>query len=367
MAIALSAGALHCGSSGHPAPLEFDAAFDIPVVDERVTPTTDTPVTAADGASDAVMDGVADAATDGPSDAALDTLSDAAPETAVDAPVEASIDAGGPHFCGFTASQMNQLAAILAGCTAAPPQPMLTAFYGPDHWEGGPFAARPCDVLLCATTAATCNDVLNACLKYSATPVPDGGTCTGIASACHGTAATHCANGVTLGDDCEALGERCVATSTQSACAPTRGDPCSVENMTRCNGTVLEACIAGVFVPQANCALTGSHCDPTAGACVGTGASCTGSVTTCDGTSLVACRGGHQQLLDCGALVSGAACQTVGSVAFCGVGNTCDPTGAPPGGRCDGNVLVLCAGGSPLRFDCAANGFSACGPSGCVP
>ncbi|MBI5512672.1 MAG: hypothetical protein HY909_02835 [Deltaproteobacteria bacterium] len=297
--------------------------------------------------------------TGAPTDLGRDAGSDAAP---MDTPPAVN------RLCSFRPEQLNAIAVRLATCLGQPVQPLLEAMYRPEWWESGPIPLRACEALAtCAATVRSCPDLFNDCLKYRVTPV-DGGSCASLRPSCElDRQATRCEGSNIISDDCEGVSRRCVATTTEAVCVPMRADPCAPGAPPRCNGDSYEQCLAGVYVPVRDCGRALARCDVAVGGCVGTGGACSGEAVTCDGTRVSRCRGGRASVVDCALLVTGGACRTVGSRSFCGGGTECDPSAAPATGRCEGDTLVVCAGGSTLRFDCRGAGFSRCGGNGCVP
>jgi hypothetical protein len=306
---------------------------------------------------------------------------DGGPDTTVDVPSPSDLGRDGTsdalpaeappvvnRLCAFRPEALNALAVRLATCFGQPVQPLLEAMYRPEWWESGPVPLRACEALAtCAATVRSCTDLFNDCLKYRVTTL-DGGSCMALRPSCEmDRRATRCEGATIVSDDCEGVSRRCVASSTEVACVPLRADPCAPGAPPRCNGDSYEQCLAGVYVPVRECGRALARCDAAAGGCVGTGSPCMGDAVSCDGTRVSRCRGSRSSPVDCALLVTGAACRTVGGHAFCGGGTECDPTTAPPTGRCEGDTLVLCAGGAALRFNCRDAGFAGCGGNGCVP
>ena len=159
----------------------------------------------------------------------------------------------------------------------------------------------------------------------------------------------------------------CVSTGGEGACVQVPSAPCVPGSAPRCEGDVLQRCIAGRWVSDLDCGRTGARCDAANARCVGTGAPCNDQVARCDGSVLIRCRGGREHRQDCGLNVRGATCRSMGGEAFCGVATECDPLRAPGTGTCEGANLALCGGGRAYRFNCAALGFGGCGASGCEP
>lgn len=271
--------------------------------------------------------------------------------------------------CAMTRAERANLAVRLATCLNEPPQSVVNRFFQPDTWEGGPIAQRNCGALRCALTARTCSDITSGCLKYTTSPAT-GGTCGAPTRGCVAVRfATSCANGVDITDDCEATGQRCVASSTQALCVPMTSmtDSCTDGAPPRCAGNRLQHCVLGTYANIADCDQTNTRCDATADACTDpSGPSCTDTQPSCDGTRLRTCRGGHLTSIDCALINTDTVCQTRGG-SFCGIGTVCDPAMAPQNGTCEGNTLVVCAGGQPFRFDCTSAGFTGCGTNGCTP
>lgn len=284
----------------------------------------------------------------------------------------ADVDAGPPvnRLCGFEEAQINAVAVKLATCFGLAPQRMMDQLWRPETWEGGQnYTSRVCDVYrLCVGLASTrgCSAVLNTCLKIGVSPAPNG-SCDGVTPSCTGVRLRTCAAGRISDDSCQAAMRECVATGGQGACVQPLSAPCTPGSPPRCDGDVLQRCVAGRYVSTLDCGRSGAVCDAAADACVGGGDACTGDGATCDGTVLVRCRNGRRQRIDCGLNVRGASCRAMGAQAFCGVALDCDPARAPSTGTCEGANLSLCAGGRTYRFDCAAMGFGTCGDTGCAP
>lgn len=341
-------------------------AIDVPVVFEDIVFSSPDVIDAGALSDSAAID-APDAAS------AMETGASDATSPA-DAPRDAGTDAdvGTPvnRLCGFEEGQINAVAVKLATCFNLPPQRLMEQLWRPEAWEGGQqYTSRVCDVYrLCVGLSSTrgCSAVLNTCLKIAVTPAPNG-SCDGVAPSCNGVRLRTCASGLIRDDSCQAAMRECVASSGQGACAQPLAPPCAEGAPPRCEGDVLQRCVAGRYVATLDCGRSGAVCDATADACVGGGEPCTGEGATCDGTVLVRCRGGRRQRIDCGLNVRGASCRAMGAEAFCGVALDCDPARAPSTGTCEGANLSLCAGGRTYRFDCAAMGFGTCGTSGCVP
>lgn len=312
--------------------------------------------------------GVADGGLD-VGEAAVNPDADLDATTAADGATDASRDASetGPVLCGIRENALANLAVKVATCLHVSPQQTLERMYRPEWWEGADSVSRrSCTTLLEAAAGSGCNGVMRDALKLLVS-TPTGGTCASEVLGCTGHFATTCRNGVQIADDCEAIGGDCVASATAVACTRRRTDttPCTDGAPPRCDGTLYQRCVGGVYATVSDCAQTLTTCDATNG-CTGTGGACTGDAVTCAGTQLQQCRGGHFTAVNCGLRVTGTSCQRMAGGAFCGTDAACDPTTAPPYGTCEGNTLVLCAGGRSLRFDCRGEGFTGCGSQGCT-
>lgn len=354
-----------CGKSDRPTSIPNDADLrDFPPVDSpSSTDAADDRAAPTDGAS---MDATDGAATDASgTDATMSTDGSGTTDRPGDVPADVFVS----PLCGFTESQINRLAVRIAGCTGEPAQTVLDRYWRPDTWEGNGVQARDCLALRCAASATDCSTAMFDCLKYGVTRLGDAGVCTPTPT-CEGDGRrilTRCDGVRRFADDCEATARTCVATTTEAACAPAMAEMCSPGAAPRCAGTDFQQCVAGRYVTVQRCGATQSLCDAAAGGCVGTGAMCPGTETSCNGTSLALCRNGRTQSLTCSNLVMGSSCRVVAGHAFCGAAADCDPTSAAPGGRCDGNNLLLCAGGRMFTYDCRAEGFAGCGTNGCTP
>ncbi len=315
-------------------------------------------------------DDVADARTDLDGGAADGGAADAGPRDGGDAAdVGRDVPSVLPRLCGFSERQLNALAVRLATCLRRPPQEMINLLWRPDAWEEGPIARRPCAALtLCAANATGCDGIMGDCLKYIVAPA-DMGSCAMSATSCAGgdRISQTCSNGLNIFDDCQSTGWRCVASSTASRCVQPNATSCAEGAPPRCVGDILQRCELGVYVNVRDCAVNAARCDADRDGCVGTGPACTGEAITCDGTRLQRCLQGRAMPYDCGQLAVGATCQTRAQHHYCGTANACDPSTAPPAGTCEGDTLVLCGAGAPLRFDCRAAGFRGCSPTGCLP
>lgn len=331
-------------------PLDFGTPPDVQAVDRPVTPA----------------DATADSGTpvDVPEDVSL--------------VVDTGADAGSRRLrtlCGFTQNEMVRLAVRAATCLHEPPQRLLEQMYRPSWWADGVLPRRSCAVLRDALMGNTgCGGFLGLSLKIRVEPTVTG-TCASEIVGCRAGEPGHqlttiCRNGYTISEDCETVTgtPRCVASTTAVACEPQPLDTamCTESSPARCHNGRVQRCVGGAYVNGPDCDTSLTTCDATAGACVGSGAACTTDVDTCNGTSLQQCRGGRLHSTNCGFLVTGSSCRTVGGHSFCGTASDCDPASAPADGTCEGGTLTLCAGGVAERINCAAAGFVGCGAGGCT-
>ncbi len=278
-------------------------------------------------------------------------------------------------FCGFTPTEMLALAVRTSSCLNEPPQELIAQMFRPSYWQGGLIGSRPCTILRAALlNRGGCTGFLLDALKIAVEPSP-GGTCASPIIGCrtpapgHATATT-CRNGLIISEECQYVTgtAECLSSVGAVGCRPQALEtaPCTDATPARCYNGRLQRCVGGAFVHTLDCDTSLTTCDATSSECVGLGGACTGDVDRCDGTRIQQCRGGHLHSNDCGFLVPGSTCQTVGGHSFCGSATMCDPTTSPPGGTCEGNTLVLCVGGALARVDCVSAGFLACGIGGCT-
>lgn len=219
-----------------------------------------------------------------PSDAA-DATVDAPADTAVDAPADAPVDTGPADappvtrgLCAWNHSDLAAFAVRFSLCSFRAPQEALNTYFNPSNWEGSPLAVRACPALRCVadtSSPGTCGAWLSSCLKYEVARVDgDGGACPTPAGSCEGaTPATARASRsrVETRDNCVALGLRCVSSGGEAACVSPLGNACTPGAPARCNGSVLEQCVLGVYTRARDCDLTAGVCDATAGTCRGAG------------------------------------------------------------------------------------------------
>lgn len=278
-------------------------------------------------------------------------------------------------FCGFSQAEVVALAVRTATCLNEPPQRVLEQMFRPSFWQGGLIPSRPCSILRAAlANRGGCMGFLLDALKIAVEPSP-GGTCAAPVIGCrtpapgHATATT-CANGLIISEECQYVTgtTECLSSTGAVGCRPQPSETaaCTESSPARCYNGRLQRCVGGAFVHTLDCDTSLTTCDATASACVGGGSACTGDVDRCDGTRIQQCRGGRLHSNDCSFLVMGSTCRTVGGHSFCGSSAECDPASSPPGGTCEGNTLVLCAGGAATRIDCVGAGFVGCGVGGCT-
>jgi len=278
-------------------------------------------------------------------------------------------------FCGFTPAQMLALAVRTATCFNEPPQQVVEQMFRPSYWQGGIIPSRPCSILNAALSSnGGCTGFLLDYLKIAVEPAP-GGTCAAPVIGCRTPApghetATTCRNGLIISEECQYVTgtSECLSSAGAVGCRPQSVETaaCSEASPPRCYNGRLQRCVGGAYVHTLDCDTSLTTCDVTANNCVGGGAACTGDTDRCDGTRIQQCRGGRLHSNDCGFLVAGSTCRTLGGHSFCGTATECDPASSPPGGTCEGNTLVLCVGGTLQRVNCVTAGFLGCGVGGCT-
>jgi hypothetical protein len=288
-------------------------------------------------------------------------------------PVDTGMTRPRRMFCGFTPAEVTALAVRTATCLNLPPQEVVTQMFRPSYWEGGLIASRGCTILRAALgNNGGCTGFLLDSLKIGVEPAP-GGVCASPVVGCREPApgfqtATTCRNGLIISEECQYVTgtQECVSSATAVACRPVSTQTASCSGGSRCLEGRLQRCVGGAYVFSLDCDPSATACDAAADACVGSGGACTGDTDRCDGSSIQQCRGGRLHSNDCGFLVTGSACRGVDGHSFCGTGTDCDPTAAPPGGTCSGNVLTLCVGGVRRDVNCVSAGFTGCGVGGCT-
>ena len=179
----------------------------------------------------------------------------------------------------------------------------------------------------------------------------DGGQ--GFTFGCAGSHQFICYDGVRQDTDCAPLGMMCVQTPAWAGCGV---GTCFQDGGTACANGAVQTCSYGILLPAQNCTQAASTCaaDGDGGAqCVGSGPAC--SAARCDGTVLVPCAGGHEARFDCAPV--GLACSAdAGACVY--AANDCDPMTFND--SCAGNVLTYCDLGRVATTDCVAAGFLSC-------
>lgn len=97
----------------------------------------------------------------------------------------------------------------------------------------------------------------------------------------------------------------------------------------------------------------------------------------CDGDTLRACTGGREHEVDCTRLGAGYGCRELDGAYFCGLGSECVPGETThgvsgSGAFCEGTTVVFCKEGLWERMDCQDLGFEGCSEApgslrGCTP
>ena len=188
---------------------------------------------------------------------------------------------------------------------------------------------------------------------------------------CEGAMMVKCEEGMVRYFDCTRLdplyGDTICTAEGESGVECIGGRDCGEAMATECDGEVLEMCIEGDFM-RLDCRFVGARCRlymPGLYYCVGTGADCDDTdATWCNGTNLVRCLGGKEARFDCaGELGTDFTCfQAEGQEAECGpAGTECDVDEYVD--HCDGSSLVYCRFGTVDRVDCASLGFVTCVPT----
>src|SRR5262249_41978731 len=132
-----------------------------------------------------------------------------------------------------------------------------------------------------------------------------------------------------------------------------------------CDGTRVVACQPTGIREGVDCAGLGGTCLTTAAAagCTGSGAACSGG-GHCEGTTMVRCDGGHEQRVDCAAMLDGGICLPIGSGGVsCNFAQDCTTGDA----TCAGTTANLCMLGKNVAFDCIAEGYASCTLGSCEP
>lgn len=189
---------------------------------------------------------------------------------------------------------------------------------------------------------------------------------------CSGDTLNGCDKGFQLYDDCSKVGFRCDAEAT--ACRPPPHPACDQDTEASvCEEGRPRNCDVNGQVTGVLCSDFGLECtvdrEGTFASCSGTGAACDAAFNSsgvgpkfgvgCDGIYLRSCNGEKEQLVDCGALMPGFACQEVNGKSFCGLASECEPQEPTV---CSDTVLTACNAGRLDTIDCTSLGFFGCGP-----
>ncbi|MRG93861.1 hypothetical protein [Polyangium spumosum] len=190
---------------------------------------------------------------------------------------------------------------------------------------------------------------------------------------CTGDVLKVCDDQLAFTVDCSKVGTTCSEAEGNCVGAAMPGPTCDPGSFqASCQDGAPRVC-NGSEVSGPVCADYGLTCKdaPFGGvACLGTGATCQTDLVgpleinydkglACDGTALRACVNGGEHAIECGTLVTGFTCQTMGVANFCGLANECDPT---PGNdtTCEGDSVVICNAGKIEKIDCKSLGFTSC-------
>ena len=229
-----------------------------------------------------------------------------------------------------------------------------------------------------ASSAKTC-DAVSACTHDGEDPRAVR-YCTahaGALSACDGDVLVSCGGddtGESTSVSCAEMGAKCNESQLAGglivrACFSEKQCPRGATGA-RCEGDSLVSCHDGAIErvkcdPGTRCAAhadapgdDAAMCEPV------TGGHCTEiEGKRCDGDKLVECvargHGGNVRVTDCAS--AGLRCAGRGQRANCYVptGVSCEPGPA----TCDGDALVFCAAGQPMRVSCTQLGLGGCGPA----
>jgi hypothetical protein len=168
--------------------------------------------------------------------------------------------------------------------------------------------------------------------------------------------------------DCAPLGGACAETTDRpGACC---GRSCSPDSGTACMGDIATSCVSGVQ-SRIDCARYGLHCTTTpAVACDGDAGSCKfKDPVQCNGPRATYCPASHLATFDCSKTLFPSHCNRGGLYLPCRAEEHDCKTAE--WATCDGNSVVVCAGGWKRKVDCGALGFRTCGtpnsgPAVCV-
>jgi hypothetical protein len=275
---------------------------------------------------------------------------------------DASTDA--PPATPLTAEQLALACENAYGCLAPPIDGPTIPTCLTHLWDGDTFvAATRAEQIRCLAAAGGDCTVARACIGYKME------TCSATLDECRGDTYYSCDGTLATEIDCRGgawfTSDSTCVTGASIACG--LGTCTSTgSTTTSCDGTRVVACQPdGVREPfdcsqyfGETCSMVGSDAS-----CTGTGAACTGG-GHCDGNTMVRCDGGHEQRVDCAAVLDGGTCLPVGSGGVsCDFGSACGATTA----TCNGNVASLCILGVTIDVDCIASGFAGCTAGSCIP
>lgn len=157
--------------------------------------------------------------------------------------------------------------------------------------------------------------------------------------------------------DCSKGGLKCGVKDTGTTKVAVCGGGTCSGTTSVCDARRRITCVGGALEID-DCPEQQLQCrDPAVGKCEGTGRSCASIKSTCNGSSLVSCREGYVQEIDCAALPGKKTCDPTTTTCR-GTGKECDMDGAFD--ACEGDTLVVCVDGYKRRYDCKQLGFLGC-------
>lgn len=221
----------------------------------------------------------------------------------------------------------------------------------------------------CLASAGGGCKAVEACLGVTIDVAPAG-----CMASCAGNTLTVCGDGMKFTADCAKFDLQC-STTEANCVSKTPGPACDFGTfMESCkNGAPLVCGSANTEQPGPSCGDFGLTCAVDMNgfaACVGAGAACMPTSTTgreidfsqgisCNGAKLNTCMNGFAHEVDCGTIVNGFTCQTVGMTSFCGQAAECAPDSSVKA-TCEGDNVVLCNAGRMDKVDCKSLGFVTC-------
>jgi hypothetical protein len=194
---------------------------------------------------------------------------------------------------------------------------------------------------------------------------------------CDGNVAQTSLGERTVRVDCSRLGKQCIVVGALADCIDAASEVCDEDagRAAHCSADGRPSyCHGGRVASGLPCHTLGLECvgDEASGTfCAASAGACTSDASgrplvvsyegrRCVGDRLEACVGGGVTTVDCGTMVTGAACQSREDAgAFCGFGTDCTP-GKAAATSCDGDSVVVCNGGRIERVDCRTMGFTSC-------